>query len=55
MDWTELTSSVFIEEIISPVVIEESIVLAVLAPTPETEINNLNKLRSDLLRKPNKV
>jgi hypothetical protein len=34
---------------------EESMVLAMLAPIPETEINNLNISLSDFSIKPNKV
>ena len=43
------------EDIISTGVNEDSIVLAVLAPTPETEINNLKSSLSDLVENPNKV
>ena len=33
-------------------IIDESIILAVLAPTPETEISNKNRLRSSFVIKP---
>ena len=52
IDCITCTFSVIIAETISLGVNDDSIILPVLAPTPETEINNLKRLRSDLSKKP---
>ena len=56
--FTDCIKGMFSEAIaccISSAVIEDNIVLAILGPTPETEINNLKTALSVLVIKPKRV
>ena len=55
MDWIVGTSPLAMASLTSDGDREDNMVRAVLAPTPETEINKRNTSRSALSAKPNKV